>query len=397
MHASPFVCAALFLFGGEPASRLLYPPDKLHSHSACVTECPSGDLIACWYRGSGERRADDVRIMGARLRKGAAAWSEPFLMADTPGYPDCNPVAYVDSKKQLWLFWPTIIDHRWEGAILKAKRATKYDADGPPAWDFSEVVHLDPKDLTPQLEKAFATIPEAVFLAVPKLKGYLVEARRRAADGLYHRLGWMPRCRPLEHNGKLILPLYCDTFSLSLLAWTKDDGATWETGAPILDLGAVQPSVVVTKDGRFRAFMRDNGGGGRMRAAESADEGKTWKRVWKTAMPNPGASVDAIALKSGPWVVAANDTTRGRHRLSLAVSTDEGETWKVKRRLENFEPEKGSGGYPSILQAADGTIHVLYTYTLKGEAAGETIKHVAFEEAWLMAGDEAAKGVGGKE
>ena len=161
MHASPFVCAALFLLGGEPASRLLYPPDKLHSHSACVTECPSGDLIACWYRGSGERRADDVRIMGARLRKGAAAWSKPYLMADTPGYPDCNPVAYVDSKKQLWLFWPTIIDHRWEGAILKAKRATKYDADGPPAWDHSEVVHLDPKDLAPQLEKAFATIADS--------------------------------------------------------------------------------------------------------------------------------------------------------------------------------------------------------------------------------------------
>ena len=129
----------------------------------------------------------------------------------------------------------------------------------------------------------------------------------------------------------------------------------------------------------------------------STDEGKTWARVWKTAMPNPGASVDAIAVKSGAWVVAVNDAARGRHRLSLAVSNDEGETWTVKRRLENFEPDMGAGAYPSLLQAADGAIHAVYTYTLKGKEKGETIKHVAFDEAWLMAGDEAAKGVGGKE
>ena len=44
----------------------------------------NGDLIASWYRGSGERSADDVRVIGARLRNGSREWSKDFLMADSP-------------------------------------------------------------------------------------------------------------------------------------------------------------------------------------------------------------------------------------------------------------------------------------------------------------------------
>ena len=58
------------------------------NHASCVVELPGGDLLATWYRGSGERQADDVQIWAARLRKGKTAWSLRFLLADTPGYPD---------------------------------------------------------------------------------------------------------------------------------------------------------------------------------------------------------------------------------------------------------------------------------------------------------------------
>jgi len=49
--------------------RLVFPLEPLHNHASCIVECPDGGLLACWYRGTGERTADDVAIMGSRLRR----------------------------------------------------------------------------------------------------------------------------------------------------------------------------------------------------------------------------------------------------------------------------------------------------------------------------------------
>jgi len=67
---------------------LIFPIQTQHVHSSSIVELPNGDLLSCWFQGSGERKANDVVINGARLRKGQKKWSKPFLMADTPGQPD---------------------------------------------------------------------------------------------------------------------------------------------------------------------------------------------------------------------------------------------------------------------------------------------------------------------
>lgn len=69
----------------------IFEPIDLHVHSASVVELPNGDLFAAWFEGSGERWADHVLIKGARLQRGASAWGEPFLLADTIESPDVNP------------------------------------------------------------------------------------------------------------------------------------------------------------------------------------------------------------------------------------------------------------------------------------------------------------------
>src|SRR5688572_5208478 len=61
---------------------LIFPLEHWHNRGSCIVEAPNGDLIVCWFHGSGERTADDVKILGARKKKGAAAWSEPFVMAE---------------------------------------------------------------------------------------------------------------------------------------------------------------------------------------------------------------------------------------------------------------------------------------------------------------------------
>ncbi len=39
-------------------------------HSSSIIELPNGDMMACWFEGSGERNANDVQVKGARLKKG---------------------------------------------------------------------------------------------------------------------------------------------------------------------------------------------------------------------------------------------------------------------------------------------------------------------------------------
>src|SRR5262245_59285858 len=87
-------------------AELVFPLNDKHNHAPGVVECANGDVLVSWYRGSGERSADDVAVYGARRRRGADAWSEPFVMADTPNFPDCNTCMWIDGDERLWLFSP---------------------------------------------------------------------------------------------------------------------------------------------------------------------------------------------------------------------------------------------------------------------------------------------------
>ena len=121
-------------------AELVFPLDRRHNHTPGIVECPNGDLLVSWYRGSGERQADDVAIWGSRRRKGAQDWSEPFLLADNPGFPDCNTTLFIDSKNRLWLFWPVILDNSWSSCLTNYRRASDYQGDGVPKWDWQAVL-----------------------------------------------------------------------------------------------------------------------------------------------------------------------------------------------------------------------------------------------------------------
>src|SRR6202453_3482720 len=89
-------------------SELIFPLEKIHNHSSSVVELPNGDLLVCWFHGSGERTADDVKIEGALGSKKTGKWSERFTMADTPGFPDTNPTMFIDNRQRLFFLWPVI-------------------------------------------------------------------------------------------------------------------------------------------------------------------------------------------------------------------------------------------------------------------------------------------------
>ena len=112
--------------------RLIFPLQAKHVHSSSVVECPNGDLMCAWFSGSGERVTPDVEIRGARLKRGDAAWSDVFPMADTPNLPDHNPVLFITPQQELWLFWIVVPADRWEDSLLRVRMARDYMSDGPP-------------------------------------------------------------------------------------------------------------------------------------------------------------------------------------------------------------------------------------------------------------------------
>ena len=201
------------------------------------------------------------------------------------------------------------------------------------------------------------------------------------------------------HDKRLIVPLYSDGFSFSLMAITDDWGQTWFTSTPLVGGGNIQPSIVEKRDGTLFTLMRDNGPAPkRLHASQSTDQGKTWSKVVDSAIPNPGSGAEVIKLSNGHWVLIHNDTERGRNSLAVAISDDEGASWRWKRHLEYDPPapEAGAFHYPSIIQARDGSLHATYSYHLnkkdvandgEGQPARKSIKHAHFNEQWVMLGD----------
>jgi predicted neuraminidase len=165
------------------------------------------------------------------------------------------------------------------------------------------------------------------------------------------------------------------------MAISDDLGETWAPSLPIVGLGPIQPAVVRKQDGTLYSYMRDSGGlPKRALWSESKDDGVTWTPAIDTDIPNPGSSVAVIGLKDGRWVMAFNDADLGRHVLTMALSDDEGKTWKWKRDLERAEPRQGGYAYPGLFEGADGRVHISYTFS---EDAGKTIKHAAFAPEWI--------------
>ncbi|UCC99290.1 MAG: exo-alpha-sialidase [Phycisphaerales bacterium] len=410
----------------------IFPLVSQHVHGSTIVELPNGDMLAAWFQGSGERWADDVAIMGARRRAGQKSWSKPFVMADVPGFPDINPILFMDAQDRLWLMWYTVIANQWETSLPKYRISENYTApDGAPEWCWQDVLHVKPgdpaergirpddrfvKSVERQVRQYAEYISRNASMSKEVLQGIadrwaedlLAKARGqnmmrggRLSDGkggytnqkmgypYFRRVGWQTKNKAvIVDNRRMIVPFYSDGFSFSLMAITDDGGKTWQFSEPLVGAGNIQPSIAQKADGTLVAYMRDNGPvPQRLHVSTSNDKGLTWSLVQDSELPNPGSGADVVTLRNGHWVLAYNDTERGRHSLAVSISTDEGRSWPYTRHLERDMRDRQlatTSAYPSIIQGRDGSLHVVYSYRHGDREGGpsKTIKYVRFNEAW---------------
>jgi uncharacterized protein YceK len=128
----------------------IFPLQLQHCHGSSIVELPNKDLLVAWFQGSGERTADDVAIKGSRYNHKTRQWSEPFIMADVPEFPDINPVLFIDGKSRLWLVWYTVMAYQWQSSLLKYRMSENYmQESGAPEWSWQDMIHVKPDGNTP--------------------------------------------------------------------------------------------------------------------------------------------------------------------------------------------------------------------------------------------------------
>jgi BNR repeat protein len=364
-----------------------------HAHASCIVECPNGDLLAVWYengkplperyfKAQGDK-SDDVRIGGCRWVKGEDGWGEPFIMADTFGASDNNPCMVIDDEERLWLIYPTLLgvpEDTWGSSLVRYHVSSDYEGTGLPRWEYVNVLPIRPRGFEEVLENTARLAADHGDMSLERTKKLVDRALGRLKDPFDRRLGWMPRAHPLiRSDGALVLPLSNENFGIAAMAITQDTGRTWTISEPVPQAGVTQPTLVEFKDGQIAAFFRNGFPEQRIVRSESRDGGMTWSDLETTDLPHPGAGIEALLLDDGRLLMIYNDTTEERDSLAVSISDDRGKTWKWTRHLER--EAGGRFDYPSILQAADGTLHATYSVNVR------TIRHAHFNVAWVMVGD----------
>lgn len=331
--------------GGYISGELIYALEGRQTpecHASTIVETPTG-FVAAWFGGKHEKNPD-VGIWLAR--HDGKSWSRPREIVNGSEGRDqdfaCwNPVLFQPTDGPLMLFYKVGVNPQlWWGMLVTS-------SDGGKTWSQPRKLGTD----------------AALGSGNPNLIGPVKNKPIQLADGSI----LCPSSS--EHDGWRV------HFEL-----TKDLGKSWKVIGPINDaskFNAIQPSILIYEGGRMQAMCRTK----EKVVAQtwSEDGGKSWSPLTPSGLPNPNAGTDAVTLKDGRQFLVYNHTVRGgefpsgRNMLNVAVSTD-GKSWKPMMTLER---DRGEYSYPAIIQAADGRVHVVYTWRR------QSVKHVVVDPAQI--------------
>lgn len=309
-------------------------------HASTLAETPGG-LVAAWFGGTAEKNPD-VAIYTSRQENGK--WLPPAeaangIQPDGKRLPCWNPVLFQAPQK--------------DGPLILFYKV----GPSPETWWGLRRTSTD--------------------------HGKTWSEPTRLPDGM---LGPIKNKPVLLPDGALLCPSSSETESDPSL-WrvhferTPDLGLTWTRSAPVNDgktFAAIQPAILFPGGTELLALGRTEQG--KIFRIASPDLGKTWGPMSATDLPNPNSGIDAVTLRDGRHLLIYNHTTRGRSPLNLAISKD-ATHWQAAAVLES---EPGEYSYPAIIQAADGKVHMTWTWRR------QRVKHAVIDPDKLTPRDFAA-------
>ena len=329
--------------GGYVSGEMIFAPETKPTpqcHASTIVETPSG-LVAAWFGGTREKHSD-VGIWVSR--HDGQQWLAPVEVVDgSEGQPReyaCwNPVLMQPRDGPLMLFYKVGPDpRRWWGMLVTSQ-------DGGKSWS----------------------------------RPHKLGTSDKLGEGNRNLIGPVKN-KPVQlDDGTILCPSSTEHQGWRVhFELTRDLGKTWQVVGPINDasrLNAIQPSILTYPDGRLQVLCRSQEGV--VAQSWSADGGKSWSEMTATELPNPNSGTDAVTLADGRQLLVYNHTTRrgdfpsGRNMLNVAISHD-GRSWAPVMTLEK---SRGEFSYPAVIQAADGRVHITYTWRR------ESIKHVVLDPA----------------
>ena len=224
----------------------------------------------------------------------------------------------------------------------------------------------------------------AVNQMVSEDEGETWSPPRRLIASPFFNISTLVKGAPFQFSdGTIALPVYHELLGKfgELLRLDAEGHAIGKTR---LSWGqsSLQPVIVPRSDKEAVGLMRYSGDRpNRILIVRTEDGGVHWSPPVKTALPNPNAAIGSVLLADGPLLLVFNDAEENREDLSLALSKDFGNTWRVVHRFEgdsrSTQAPVTEYSYPWIIQDRAGDVHVLYTW------GRSRIKHVRFNRAWL--------------
>jgi predicted neuraminidase len=281
-------------------------------HASTLVETEPGIFLAAWFGGKDEGMKD-VKIWSAHFD--GKKWSPPVIAAKEDGVPCWNPVLFISQSKTLFLFYKAGLNPMsWTAFVQRSK-------DGGKTWDKP---HKFPAGLLGPIKNKPIQRADGAILAGSSVESY--------KDWVC----WIER--------------------------STDDCKTWKRFGPITvednKFGIIQPTLFETTDKRIVALCRSDGLGYIVQT-ESKDGGETWSTAIPTELPNPDSGIDLVQTKKGRLFLVYNHTKTARSPLNIALSDDEGKTWKKAATLED---QPGEFSYPAVIEGQDGLLHITYTW-----------------------------------
>lgn len=321
----PAIVNAAFIFDEAPFPRC---------HASTIVQTQDA-LLAAWFGGTREKHRD-VGIWVSRNE--GTGWSPPVELANGvqhsgKRYPTWNPVLFQPRAGPLQLFFKI--------------------GPSPSNW--------------------------WGMLSTSDDQGRTWSPPRRLPKG---RIG-PAKNKPIQlPNGDVLVPSSSEYDGWRIhFDRTSDLAQNWESMGPVDHsprFSAIQPSLVTYEDGRIQALSRSRQG--KILQSWSIDGGWTWTDLTETSLPNPNSGIDAVTLADGRQLLVYNHATipewslKGpRSPLNVAIS-DDGVRWQAALTLEDAP---GEYSYPAVIQAANGLVHVTYTWKRT------RIKHVVIDPAKL--------------
>lgn len=335
------------LFGAE-----LVPNVEKFAHCSSIIELPNGNLMMSSYAGTGEHNPD-TKIYTIIYDKDSRKWLKPEVRVNTPNKSDGNAILFLDKSNRIWLFnntirreWKTPQIH-WDWAVTDNKYM--YSDDLGKTW--SENVPMFPD-----------------------------------------KIGWNYKNKAIYiANGTILIPMYDEPTWQSRIAISKDNGKSWTYSGPIIThqkivpgskplkkskvIGNLQPTLFQKENGDIIAYLRPKKIK-RLLVSVSKDNGNTWSSTRPTKIRNPNSGIDLVKLENGNILLVYNNITILRYQLNVALSEDEGKSWKHIKTIEKDAPW-WEFSYPAVIQDKKGYIHITYTYKRK------CIKHIKLNEEWI--------------